>query len=262
MVSLKECYASKLQGELEKILKDSGIQSEFKWYKLCSGRDRFAANKIIDFIFRNYDKLRIDTLIWDMEDSRHKGVLKRNDDENLLRMYYHLACTTFSKHWPTEKTCWRWRPDHQSSINWDTLYDCIRNKKQECVQDLFQSNPDFRKVNLEKIIPSDSDKYPLIQVSDLFAGMGAYSWGHYNRFKEWEKYASKQISFFYKEKQVFSQSEIERFEVMQNFNTKCKKNKLHIAFDTTKGFKSYDPKVFINFWLYKPQSVLDRAPSN
>ncbi len=259
LVTLKYCDAGKLQREIFNILKESEVK-ELKWHDLDGARDRFAANKIIEFVFNNYKKIRIDILVWDLNDSRHRDLIKRDDNENLVRMYYHLVYRTLSKYWPTQGNCWKWRPDEQVSVNWDTLYDCLNNKLNKCVRDLFQNNPDFEKIDLRRIIPSNSIKYPLIQIADLFAGMGAYSWGHYEKFKKWKIYQSKQATFFPRENLSFSQSEKERFKVIDDFNAKCKKNGLRIAFDSTNGFKSHNPYNFINFWFYEPQSILDKAP--
>jgi hypothetical protein len=35
---------------------------------------------------------------------------------------------------------------------------------------------------------------------------------------------------------------------------------MKIGLDNAGGLRSYDPKKRINFWLYEPQHVLDKAP--
>jgi len=245
----------------KQILKDSGINKEFKWNKLKTARYRFAAEKIIDFVFNKYDKFRIDTIIWNLSDSRHKSVKKRDDAENLVRMYYHLISTTTSKRWPIDKVYWNWYPDRQSSVDWDILKDCITCKKHYCVQDLFNMTPLFERVNIREITPSDSQEVTFIQIADFFAGIAAYSYGQFPRYKEWVKSNSTQQDFF--EEEIIndlSNAEKERFYIMEELNRKCKEYSLQIAFNSTKGFNSHDPRNFLNFWMYEPQNILDKAP--
>jgi hypothetical protein len=260
ITTLRKEFFGSLNKQLKKILEDSGIDKEFKWKKLDSAKYRFAAEKLIDFVFKNQNALRIDILIWDLEDSRHKNLSGRDDSENLVRMYYHLVSTVLSRRWPISNSLWNWYPDQQSSVNWETLKDCISNKKHACVSDLFQQNPNFEQVNLKSPEPSESNKHPFIQLSDLFAGMGAYSFGHFDRYKKWQQQKSSQILLLPEKKHKFSNSENERFSIMEQFNKICKGCGLQIAFDTTRGFKSYVPGNFINFWLYEPQHEHDKAP--
>ncbi len=263
LVSLKKNEQKDLNSELECILSDSGISSEFKWSKVNDAKYRLAAKKLVDFVFKQANNsLRIDTIIWDLSDYRHEGVVGRDDNENLVRMYYHLTSTTLSKRWPIKNTQWTWKPDVQSSVDWSTLQDCIKNKKHNCTQDLFEDNPEFAEVNLENIEPSDSKNHPLIQLADLFAGMGAYSYGHFEKYQSWKEQNETQTSMFNDNNEDFSNSEEERFKVMKDFNNKCKDNKLQIAFESKEGFYSHDPSKFINFWLYTPQHSEDKAPTN
>jgi hypothetical protein len=76
--------------ELGKILRYSNI-SEFIFKILGSDRKRFGAIKIINFA---NDKallglLRLDVLIWDVKDSRHK-IKNRDDIANLHVMFFNL----------------------------------------------------------------------------------------------------------------------------------------------------------------------------
>jgi len=261
LVSLRHDHYKQIESIIKDILKDSSITDEFKWEKLRTAKYRYAALRMIDFTFQNQDKLRVDVLIWDLEDRRHKGIAGRDDAQNLVRMYYHLVSTTFSKRWPIQNVLWEWYPDEQSDVDWGTLQDCIQNKKHRCVQDLFKINPQFQTVSIRKITPSSSKDYPLIQLADLFAGMGSYSWGSYQRFRDWKSNVSGQRSFFSNgEAQGFSNSERERFQVVDYFDRKSKKSRLQIGLKSTNGFKSHKPEVSINFWLYEPQHPLDRAP--
>lgn len=260
MVSIKRSDHGDLVGELNGLLTKSSISKEFKWQRLRNAKYRFAAEKIINFTFDHSDKMRVDVIIWDMEDRRHAGLQGRDDSENLVRMYYHLTSNTLSKRWPITKVCWKWLPDKQSSVCWDTLRDCLGTKKHKCTADLFDENPDFEQVELKAIEPSESENHPLIQVADLFAGMGAYSFGHYDQFKTWESQNEDQLSIFELSEMNFSNSENERFSIIDKVNKMAKEQKLSIGLEKTKGFRSFKPDCFINFWPYVPQHDLDKAP--
>jgi hypothetical protein len=76
--------AGSLKRQLDEILKNSQIDSEFKWTKLVQAKYRFAAQKIIDLVLQSNGRLRIDVLIWNINDSRHKNLReipthRRND---------------------------------------------------------------------------------------------------------------------------------------------------------------------------------------
>ena len=43
--------------------------------------------------------IRIDSLMWDIDDSRHK-ISGRDDTANLCRMYHHLLRNVFLERWP------------------------------------------------------------------------------------------------------------------------------------------------------------------
>ncbi len=260
ITTLKRESYELLNKNLNEIFKKSNIENEFKWEKLRNAKYRFAAEKIIDFIFINQSSLRVDILIWDLEDKRHRDLLRRDDSQNLIRMYYHLVSLTLSTRWPIEGSVWKWHPDIQSLVDWKTLQDCINNKKHFYVLDLFKRNPDFERVNLNSIIPSDSKKHPFIQVSDLFAGIATFSYGQFDKYSKWIEQNDTQVSLFHDEKQNFSHSENERFVIIKKFNQLAKSSKLQIAFESSRGFKSYKPENFINFWLYEPKHENDKAP--
>lgn len=260
IVSLEKSNKDTLTEGIKTLLTESGVTNELKWGKLKTAKYRLATEKIINFTFSNQSKFRIDIIIWDLQDSRHKNIKGRDDAENLVRMYYHLVLSTLSKKWPIANTCWKWCPDNQSSVCWDTLRKCLTTKKHLCTVDLFNENPIFEQVNLKEITPSKSHEHPLIQVADLFAGMGAYSFGHNQQYKIWERQNSCQMSMFDTLKHKFSSGEKEKFTIINKFNNLIKENNLQIGLNSTNGFKSHNPKCFINFWLYIPQHEFDKAP--
>lgn len=123
LITLKSCYVDELRQTLKDILKKSGVESEFKWSKLRSqsAKYKFCAERFESFIFDHHDKIRMDILIWDMDDSRHKSS-GRDDNENLARMYYHLIQNTLSKRWDNDST-WLLVPDHQlTGVHWENIW--------------------------------------------------------------------------------------------------------------------------------------------
>ena len=254
------CY-EQIQASLEKILRDSDITSEFKWEKVRTAKYRYAAKSLIDFAFKNCDKLRVDILTWDLMDSRHEGIVGRDDAENLVRMYYHLVSWTISKRWPVKNAIWDWYPDVQSDVDWSTLRNCLRNKKHKCVRDLFNLNPKFQNVSVRNITPSSSKDFASIQLADLFAGIGSYSKGHFNKFQIWKtNEMGQRLLFPTSEPLVLSASEKERFVIIDYFDKKAKDFQLQIGLTRTRGFRSFRPEKFVNFWYYRPQHHLDSAP--
>ncbi len=254
-----------LRQELEEIFQKSGIESEFKWSKLrsASAKYKFCAERLEKFIFKNIHKLRVDTLIWDMKDSRHKEP-GRDDNENLARMYYHLLYSTLNNRWEKNAT-WLWTPDHQSSINWQFLGECLVSKKQKVLSNLFDTDvKSFNTLGLKVIKPANSQEEPFIQLADYIAGLGTYSYGHFNKYQTWIDTISGQGILFSNDlnkNEELSETEKIRFLFIESFLQKSKTYKLTLSFKKTSGFKTNDPRDKINFWLYTPQHSLDKAPS-
>lgn len=94
-------YLDGLARELRHLLEESDM-AEFKWKKLDGAKERFTAQKMCKF---TVDKacamqLRVDVLVWDIQDSRH-SVHGRDDIANLQRMYYHLFRNVLRARWQT-----------------------------------------------------------------------------------------------------------------------------------------------------------------
>lgn len=268
LITLRREDKDRLSSELNRLLKESEV-SEFKWEKLASARERFAALKILDYAVKNSinGELRVDILTWDIEDSRHK-VKKRDDIANLQRMYYHLFRNVLCERWP-DKCSWNLCPDEHTALRWDQIEDFldIASVKIEVHEDLFT----FKKFSvwlkkefsIQQITPCRSYEEPLIQTADLFAGLAVYSRNSYDRFKQWQAINNQQQTLF----QVkpgssvqFSKSDRERCHVLSRFDILCKKRKLGVSLRTCGGLKTFQPQKPINFWWYVPQHEADEAP--
>jgi hypothetical protein len=270
LISLEQQNFDSIQAELTSLLAQSCI-SEFKWSGLGGARERFAAIKLIDkTIILSLDKLlRVDVLIWDIKDSRH-DIKNRDDLANLQRMYYHLFDSTLRIRWPSEST-WELFPDEQSIIDWSTMEDILQVSGRDfrLDKDIFSSNQfrynlfsDYQILRIEEL---ESHSSPLVQLADLFAGLGAYSHSSYEKFLEWKREESAQIpmGLFEKARNKISLSkrDRERCKIIDHLNNKCKKHKLSISLESIRGFFSYKPHMPINFWVYEPQHPQDKAPT-
>lgn len=248
---------------LSEILRESGI-SEFKWGKLRQARERFAALKMLDKTteFALQEKLRVDVLIWDTHDSRHQ-IPGRDDVANLQRMYYHLFKNVLQRRWPSDST-WRLHPDENSALDWSTIQDFLdaAGSRIRIESGLFEG---FRlrlvrDFSVLQIVEACSAETPLCQVADLFAGLGAFSHTAYSKYEAWLHSQSGQMSLFGNQECNVSSREQERFRVMRYLDDQCKKHKLYVGLQLSRGFKTYKPCYPLNFWFYEPQHPDDKAP--
>ncbi|MEJ5330962.1 MAG: DUF3800 domain-containing protein [Desulfobaccales bacterium] len=266
LVSLSRENYDPLKENLNNLLAESGVK-EFKWNNLRGARERFAAEKLIDFSLESALKklLRFDILIWDIEDSRH-NIKGRDDLANLQRMYYKLFYNVMKKRWP-DGCVWRLHPDEHSAMDWSNIQNFLSYKEVEIEfgKNLF-SDGGFKifirnVFNIENIIPVRSEDEPFIQLADLFTGMAVYSRNKYDGFCKWEKNKSGQKSLFDENHhQELSRAEIERYKILYYFNMLCKKHKLHVSLREKKGLFCFNQNFPFNFWLYQPQHPEDKAP--
>ncbi|MHB2153726.1 DUF3800 domain-containing protein [Calditrichota bacterium GD2] len=258
-------YLDELQTQLQKLIQESGI-SEFKWKKLRGAKERFAANKICEFTIYNarIGKLRVDILIWDIEDSRHK-IEKRDDIANLQRMYYKIFQNVFRKRWPND-SIWRLYPDEQTAIDWDTIKDYLKRASEsiEIEQSLLTQGKILLSIKqefgIEEILPVSSKEHSLVQLVDLFAGMAVFSYDKFDEYHIWLKNTSQQTSLFEEDSLKTSKGSIERFKVFNQLDRLCKKYRLGVSLRSRKGLWTANPANPINFWLYEPQHPKDKAP--
>jgi hypothetical protein len=264
MISFPSNQMGNIENEFLKICSEYNITNfkHFKWKQLKNDRKRNATKSILKFIIDKafLRKLRIDILIWDIEDSRHK-IVGRDDSENLARMYYHLYKDVFLKRWQ-KNSFWKIYPDSNTAIDWEIHREIIMNKslkarKMEPINGL--SEIILENTVTLKIEPSNPQEHPLIQVADLFAGMGAYSWEEYNKFEEWSLQKVGQ-SRLINNNISLSNADNHKCTIMNSCKSQCKKYRLRTSLNSTRGFKTHVQSDPINFWLWNPQSDLDKAP--
>lgn len=257
-----------LEQELGALLTDSKV-SEFKWKKLDGARERFAAQKMCDFAVKAAceNDLRVDVLIWDIQDSRH-NIVGRDDIANLQRMYYHLFRNVLRARWP-DNAVWRLHPDEHTAMQWGTVQDCLEN-----VAGRIEVDPSLftqggfrirlrRDFGLEEVRSVSSHEHPMLQLADLFAGMAVFSWNQFDAYQAWLEANSKQSRLFENREETAepSRSSKERFQVLRHFDVWCKKYKLGVSLKTKRGLWTPKPGNPLNFWMYEPQHPEDKAPT-
>lgn len=268
VVSLAKSDFDDMSSDLTELLIDSDVR-EFKWQKLRQARERFAALKMIDCVM-NYaiqEKTRIDVLIWDVYDYRHT-IMNRDDNENFQRMYYHLFNNVFMNRWPRLST-WELYPDENSVVNWDRLQEFLDSAGIEIsYQAPLSTQEEFRislwrEFKINKIKEINSKDYVLCQVADLFAGLGVFSYLSYDKYQFWlsEQSGQKRLLPNRNDDIEFSNSEKNRFAIINYLDGICKSHRLTVGLNSTNGFKTYNPNNPINFWFYEPQHLKDKAPS-
>lgn len=260
--SLKE-----LEAELRDLLIGSGV-SEFKWHNLGGARERSAAEKMCQFAVERAlrKELRVDVLIWDIQDSRH-NVQGRDDVANLQRMYYHLFRNVLRARWPNDAV-WRLHPDEHTALNWKTVQDCLESvaeRVEVTPPDLIEHRFSLRlrrEFGLEEIRPVSSRDHPLLQLADLFAGMAVFSRDKFQEYQRWLSTAEGRLPLVTdsEDRSKATRSMRERFQVLREFDSLCKKNKMGVSLKRSQGLRTRNPNYALNFWIYEPQHPEDKAP--
>jgi hypothetical protein len=266
LVTLNYSLYGNLNTELKNILKETHVK-ELKWQKLDARNDCQAALQFVECAVNNAcaGSLRIDVLIWDVQDSRHK-VIGRDDLANMHRMYYHLFKYVLIERWPNG-SIWRLHPDEQASIDWSEIsrfldMASITVGTPDLLSGLVESF--ITEFNIVHVKQCTSEKEPLIQLADLFAGMGVYSRNRYARYLCWqlEHREERQITLLPDAPTNIRLSNADKMRcpVLDKLDSLCKKNKLGVGLKKSKGLKTHNPANPINFWWYQPQREEDKAP--
>lgn len=270
MVSMRASFFPEFNDSLQRILDDSDV-TELKWYELTSAKMRFAAIKALDYTLDNAEavKIRVDTLIWDIQDTRHT-VLRRDDLQNLQRMYYHLLNNVVIKKWG-ELGYWIVFPDEHPATNWEELETVLQNQIKKMEDQKREDDPyGILGMGFLKISQIESHECPIVQVADLFAGLGVHSRDsivkhvsyHILRMGRKCRFLSKRTMDKIEETvSALSRSDRERCYTLSHLFTICKEKKWGIHLMRTRGLKTTDRTCPINFWHYTPQCEEDKAPT-
>ena len=255
-----------VERRLKGLVQESGFR-ELSWSKIRSAKAYFAATKVCDLIaeMARNQLLRVDALIWDTQDSRHK-IAGRDDTQNLARMYYHLLSNVIAMRWPST-ALWKFGVDERTDMNWKELVDCLsgqtRRERSTMQRTLSPAAVRPRRIP-SKVEQISSSEQPVVQVADLFAGLGAFSWNQREHHQQW-KVTELPLSFG--QQTMFnglaqfkiSRSAKYKHELLHHFASLSRpfaQMKGHAG----EGLRSYRPDSTINYWLYVPQQSYDKAP--
>jgi hypothetical protein len=234
--------------------------TELKWNRVGSDdRATRVAKAVFEWLANAAatQRVRLDVLTWDVQDSRH-DVVGRDDRENLARMYHHLLVHVCQR-WQSRS--WSIHPDEGSPVRWWELEFTVPTayrKKSEAKKrlPLWLGAASGIRVRVE---PRDSKNDLLIQVADLAAGAVCFS---RTKFAPQVLNQSRgQMSFsFSGDGPKASKSDQARWGVLLAFTDACRKHKMGVSLDSTGGLKTRSPKRPINFWWWTPQGDYDKAP--
>jgi hypothetical protein len=230
MVSARAELCGALRIEALKLLEASGVV-ESKWEKVRSARMRFVAEKVLDWATASAlaGQLRVDVLTWDTEDSARSGTGLPHLT-TLRLMYAYLLGTVLPARWP-DASGWRVLPDEQGAMGWDRLAAALPYSA--------------------AITPCHSDAEPLIQVADLFVGMGLYSRSAYDTYERWlcftpaERGTGDRLPGL-----ALSASDRVRCHILDQFYTRCTLLGLGVSLRTYRGLRTYGMAAPLAFHWY------------
>lgn len=263
MVSLPAEHAARIVAEIEARLVESEV-TEVKWKKIKGARDRFAALKVINICVQEARQghLRLDVIIWDTEDDRHK-LPGRDDRANLKNMYIQLFKNVLRKRWPIEST-WQIFPDENSIIDWAYVRNTLANTDRFTSQKPNLLGEEWLSLrthfNIFEIAEISSREICLAQVADLFAGMGVFSYEHFGIYQAWARKNSQQLELITTTDENFTSKEEEHSRTLYEFNQQTAKYRMGISITSSHGLSTRNPSCPINFWPYHPQHKYDKAP--
>lgn len=262
LVSARKDHAREFHRQLNSLRAKHG-KAEFKW----RGTTRRHGIELIDFFFQSCDRLRVDVLIWDMEDSRHRGLRDLDDKANFARMYYHLLHNVLKRRWRGGES-WLICPDEHGGFDWSTLERCLRWKCWAVEKSLLSSADEtlgFREFyRIMELRPVNSREYLLVQLADLFAGLAVYSYAGFDKYTQWANDQEPSLPLFTNsrsetESLKLTSSDKRRLPILSHLERETCMRKLHISLKRTKGLYTHRPDGPLNFWMYSPQCREDKA---
>jgi hypothetical protein len=270
MVSGSVQSARALHEAIKDQLTESDVR-ETKWKKTRTAKHRFAVIKLVDECFKSISSgaIRIDVLTWDSTDERHSI---RNPDlvGNLQRMYFHLFKNVMTMRWPST-SIWRHMPDEHSGMDWNRVRTCLDaatiREAAALSHVAFADDETFgatirRLFGIHEIGECQSHDMCLIQAADVFAGLGCFSLENYARYASWKAELGYSSPLFPEvQANQPSSGAHEKFTILLHVETWIKRIGFPIDIRTTRGLITLDPSLPLNFWLYRAQSIRDKAPT-
>lgn len=262
MVSLEYKDYAEMNGALAEICKHKN--KEIKWKNVSKG----VGIDLINFTFNNLHRMRVDVLLWDIEDSRHKNVMHRDDLQNLQRLYYRLMHTIMRDRWP-DGSVWNLFPDEQSGIDWCAIRSFLEQKSEHnSIEAGLYERIEFRtrkSYSTLDINQCQSQKFPFIQLADFFAGIACYSHAEFDKICLFKDEVIGQgmildVCGLEADINTLSSRDKIRIPLVWYLANKAKKGKHSVSFSKHKGFVTLRKDNPLNFWFYMPQHDKDKAP--
>lgn len=222
---------------------------------------RLVGLSIVDAVLASLaDDLRVHVVIWDTHDRRHR-VKGRDDKANRERMFFHLAHAAFRSR---PRAAWKVFPDAGGSTDWPVIQRCLAAKgawpkvldypllRQRVAEQLYQ---------IERIDCVPSHEHPLVQVADLFAGMGAYSRQMVDQYRLWTEWNAGQGGLFESPPAPsLSHRHRARFPLIEALAERSRRARLGVSLRTNGYLMTHSPERPLSFWHYTPQHDEDTAP--
>jgi hypothetical protein len=259
--------ASILEGtrrRLLEILASNGVD-ELKFTRVARDSSRInTADAFIHCVVEEYcQTIRIDTLTWDTQDTRH-SVAGRDDRRNLEIMYFRVLLH-MAKQWNVAR--WRFYPDVQSCVDWERLRAFLEGQplaqaRPEVVS-LIENIGDANWFTIVDLTPSNSGDEPLIQLADLFAGVARFSRETCPKCLQWIEQENRRDQLTFLEPKPLlksTQTEENRFRLISKIDALCKGRKLGVSLRNRGYLWTPQPSNPIDFWHYQPQHEDDKAP--
>lgn len=231
-----------------------GKDNEYKFQKLNKDTKDDMLKLCDDFLFPaiNSRQLRVDALVWDNH-------IYHKNQEN---MHYHLLVNVVRRY--PKNINWLYYPDEDIGKNYAGITDVVGTAA---------NSQKFYELALEKLAGEyiihfqgelDSKNSKLIQITDMFAGLAAFSYNNYGDYTDWKKNTTGALSF------EFAQSDVEnnriarkqhaKFQLLDEINNRCKKFNPKHSLKRKCGLCSFDPDYGLNFWLWdKDRSIFRKS---
>jgi hypothetical protein len=244
------------------------LPNEYKWTNFKNKLYFDISIQMFDELFNQAVKgdIRVDTIIWDSEDTRYYRN-NTNYDSKLRVLYYLRLRDTLSKRWNVD-TNWCILVDNQNQIDSVELEGYLKHYSGNTLEEtIFGREHDMKelmqapiKFHIGSIRQVDSKKEELVQIADIFAGMSAYSHNASNKLLEWLKtdglqHPDSQGRFQYAlglpgiKKSQLSGRELWRFRFIKYVQEKCKTKKYQVSINAKQGLHTFDPKSPVNFFF-------------
>jgi hypothetical protein len=226
-VSLRLDDAVRLSAALAGLLRASGLR-ELKWEKVRTARTTFAAEKALSWALDHAleGELWVETLTWDVTGATASRA-RRPALAHLREAYATLLTSVIARHTRSAEHSKRWLivPDEQTAIPWARMQSALSE--------------------VVEIAPARSLTQPLIQLTDLCAGLAIFSRAAYDAYERWlcasERAARGAITEGARGSYAY------RFALLDDFYTACVRRLPGISLQTRRGLYTWRADAPIQF---------------